>query len=335
MLTIGPGADPYFAYKIHHVERARVAWILSEEFGIYEALRAGPATVAEVSRRIGFQERPAAVLLAANACLGVIGIQDERYFIYDIMREMVLEGGRARITPRQPDPEKDWWYKTMKQALLTNEIVPEALPPWLANPNSEVDTEAFAPERHGWRILWGESLAAVFDFSPFHLVADLGGATGGVLVGLMGKYPHLKGIVVDLPYSRKTAEAAIRKSSAEKRVSFYTADFFEDPLPPGVDAFFMSHVIHDWDDEHCVHLLRRCREALPEGSPVLVQEFLLNEDKSGSLIGVFQWFGLIYGTIGDQRNAEEIETLMEKAGFHEMECRSIDHEQSVVIGWKK
>ncbi len=68
---------------------------------------------------------------------------------------------------------------------------------------------------------------------------------------------------------------------------------------------------------------------------MLVQEFLLNEDKSGSLIGVFQWFGLIYGTIGDQRNAEEIEMLMEKAGFHEMECRPIDHEQSVVIGWKK
>ena len=334
MLTVGPGPDPYFAYKLHHVDRARTAWVLSEEFGLYEALRDGPATIAEVGRRTGLQERPAAVLLAANACLGILGTEDDRYYIHDVMREMVLEGGRARTVPRAPDPD-DWWYRTMKQALQTNAPVPEALPDWLTNPKGDEDSTAFLPSRHGWRLLWGHSLAEAVDFGPYRTVADLGGATGGVLVGLTERCPHLQGILVELPYSRKTAEAAIRQSQAQERVRFHAADFFRDPLPAEVDVFYMSHVIHDWDADHCIRLLRRCHEALPVGSPVLVQEYLLNDDKTAGLIAVFQWFGLVYGTSGDQRTGPEIEALMAEAGFGETECRPLDHEQGIVIGWKR
>lgn len=96
----------------------------------------------------------------------------------------------------------------------------------------------------------------------------------------------------------------------------------------------MSHVIHGWGDHQCRHLLRRCHQALPAGSPVLVQEFLLNADKTSDLLGVYQWFGLLYGTSGDQRTAGEIQALMQDAGFAGMECRPIDCDQSIVVGWK-
>ncbi|MFA6110291.1 MAG: methyltransferase [Candidatus Latescibacterota bacterium] len=337
MLRYAPGPDPYFAYKLHHVDRARTAWVLAEEFGVFEALRQGPSTIPEVSQRTGLQERPVAVLLAASACLGIVGLEQGRHFIHPVMRDMVLEGGRARLRPRPPDPEKDWWYRTMKQAIQTNAPVPEELPPWVAHPDDEanVDVTAFAPERHGWRVLWGEALATAFDFGPFHRVVDLGGATGGVLVGLTGKWSHLQGVVFDLPYSRKTAEAAIAQSGAAERVRFHAGDFFRDPFPEGIDVCFLSHVIHDWDDEHCRQLLARCYQALPAGCPVLAQEFLLNADKSGDVLGVYQWFGLLYGTMGDQRTAAEIQDLMAGVGFRELDCRPIDSDQSIVIGWKR
>lgn len=41
-----------------------------------------------------------------------------------------------------------------------------------------------------------------------------------------------------------------------------------------------------------------------------------------------------HGTIGDQRTGPEIETLMVEAGFSETECRPLDHEQGIAIGWK-
>ena len=60
MLEVRPGSDPYVFYKMGHVDRARTAWILSEEFGLYEALRDGPASVEEVTWRLGLQARAAA-----------------------------------------------------------------------------------------------------------------------------------------------------------------------------------------------------------------------------------------------------------------------------------
>ncbi len=71
------GADPYVIYKIHHAERARMAWWISEEVGLYEALRGGPLSVDQAREKLGLQYRPTAVLLAANACMGIFGVQED------------------------------------------------------------------------------------------------------------------------------------------------------------------------------------------------------------------------------------------------------------------
>jgi hypothetical protein len=329
----GSGPDPYVFYKLHHVERASRAWALSEDLGFYEVLRDGPLTLEQICSRTGLQQRPVRVLLWANAWLGIIGEADDRYHIYEIMREFVLDGGRARFRPRIPE---DRYYELTRLAFRSNEPQPEDLPPWMLDPREvPADATAFSPGRHGWRVLWGEALAQAFDFGPYRCIADLGGATGGVLVGLTNKWPHLRGIVVDLPYSQASAEAAIRDSGAADRVRFHAADFFAGPYPEGVDVFFMSHVIHDWDDARCLALLSNCHRALPQGSPVIAQEFLLNEARDGSLLAVFQAFGLMSGTAGVQRTAGEIAALLSGSGFADTETRAIDPEQSIVIGWKR
>ncbi len=327
-----PGADPYTYYKMHHVSRALAAAALSEEFGLYEAMRPGPGTPAEIAARVDLPERSVRVLLSCNACIGVVGVEDDRWYLHEIMRESVLEGGRNRRRVQPPDDA--WPYEEAKLAIPLGAAVPEALPQWEMDPQGDGDSEAFSPGRDGWRVMWGEALAEVFDFGSCTQVADFGGATGGVLVGLTGKCPHLKGVVVDLPYSQSSAEQAIAASDATDRVRFQPGDFFRDALPEGTDAVFMSHIIHDWDDEHCLSLLRNARQGLPPGAPAIVQEFLLDEDKTGPLLAVFQWFGVFATTSGgDQRTGSEVSALMERAGLVRTEVRAVDHEQALVIGW--
>ncbi len=334
MLEVRPGPDPYVFYKMHHMDRVRSAWALSEEIGLFEVLRDGPRTVSEVAKSLELTDRSTASLLSANGCLGILGNDEGRWFIHPIMREFVLEDGRARTTPHQDRDE--YWYRVTKQAVLTGVPVPEEMPPWLTDPDGhEEESVAFSPGRHGWRILWGEALAEAFDFTPYRLVVDLGGATGGVLVGLTGKVPGLKGILMELPFSRAGAEAAIEKSGGADRVSFFSGNFFEGPYPEGADVIFMSHVIHDWNDAECLTLLGHCFEALPAGSPVIIQEYLLDDDKTGQLLGVGQWLGLLHSTSGDQRTAGEIGALLEQAGFADVESRPIDNEQTIVVGYKK
>ena len=329
------GSDPYVIYKIHHAERARMAWWICEEIGLYEALRDKPLSVDEVRKALNLEYRPIAILLAANACMGILGVRDGRYYIYDQQRDYVLKDGRARRPVRPPAPGESQWYDLHKNAVLKGEPTEEGLPEWIQDPGGSSVSEAFDPKRDGWRIMWGESLAGAFDFSSYRTVLDLGGSTGGLLTGLTGYYPNLRGLVLDLPYSRRSAEAAIDLAGASNRVRFVPADFFKDPYPDDTDVIVMSHVIHDWDDSNCLRILKRCYDALPDGHPVIVQEFLLNEDKTGPTLAVFQWFGLLRGTMGDQRTASEISALLAEVGFRHMETRPIDKEQSIVIGWKK
>lgn len=335
MLEVRPGPDPYIFYKLNHLDRARAAWLLSEELGIYEALRDGPSTIGEISQRTKIPPRPVEALLCAGSCLGILGVEDDRYFIYPIMREFVLKDGRAYSAPYRP-PTDDFWYNLSRSAILEDKPHPDGTPPWIGDPMGlKEKTHAFNPSRHGWRILWGEALAEAFDFTPYRTILDIGGATGGVLVGLTGKVAGLKGILMELPFSRDAAEAAIEETGGADRVRFFSGDFFKGPFPEDIDVIFMSHVIHDWNDEECLQILGHCYEALPAGSPILVQEYLLDDDKSGQILGVFQWFGLLSSTTGDQRTSAEIGALLAKAGFSDLETRPIDAEQSIVIGWKK
>ena len=141
------GADPYVIYKIHHAERARMAWWISDEIGLYEVLRAGALSIEEVRSELGLLRRPVAVLLASNACMGILGLREERYFIYDEQREYVLKDGRARRPVRPPEPGTDKWYDLHRFAVLNGKPADEGLPEWMVNPQETSESEAFAPER--------------------------------------------------------------------------------------------------------------------------------------------------------------------------------------------
>jgi len=142
-------------------------------------------------------------------------------------------------------------------------------------------------------------------------------------------------VVVDLPYCREEALAAIARSGSSNRVAFWEADVFRETLPSGIDAILMSHVLHDWDDATCIRLLRRCHEALPPDSPLLAMEFLLDEGKMGPFLAAIQWLWLVLGTSGDQRTGSEIADLLAEAGFRELQTLPVDEHQSIVIGWRR
>ena len=189
--------------------------------------------------------------------------------------------------------------------------------------------------RHHLRIIWGEAIADSFDFSPFTKITDLGGATGGHLVGIVQRFPHLEGIVYDLEYNREAAEKGLATTDDTNRVRFETGNFFEDELPTGTDVILMSHVLHDWGRDRCLTILRRSHEALPAGGVVLTAEFLLNEEKTGPLLAAFQGLHVFYSNIeARQWTGSEIAAMMVEAGFSETEIRPIDPEQSIVIGRK-
>src|SRR5205807_155979 len=104
----------------------------------------------------------------------------------------------------------------------------------------------------------GQLIADHFDFSGVQCVLDVAGGPGGLILGAGRKFPHLRGIVMDMPPVCAIAEEQITAAGLTGRFSAQSADLFDGPYPQGADAISLGWILHDWNDEHCAAILRNC-----------------------------------------------------------------------------
>jgi hypothetical protein len=107
------------------------------------------------------------------------------------------------------------------------------------------------------------------DLEDVTTVVDVGGGTGTLLKAILQGYPHLHGILVDLPPTLDRAEQGIAAAGLTGRISLARQSFF-DPLPTGGDVYLVSGILNDWPDDEAVRILARCREAVRDGGVVVV-----------------------------------------------------------------
>jgi hypothetical protein len=157
------------------------------------------------------------------------------------------------------------------------------------------------------------AVAEAYDFSNFGTIVDVGGATGNMLAHILGRYPQPKGILFDRPHVVTEAAALLRARGVENRVSIERGNFFES-VPAGGDAYLLSHIIHDWNEDQCRTILGNCRKAMKQGAKLLIVEFVLPEGNTphfGKLLDMVML--AIPG--GEERTAGEYAKLLASAGL--------------------
>ncbi|WP_338600994.1 methyltransferase [Saccharopolyspora sp. SCSIO 74807] len=114
-------------------------------------------------------------------------------------------------------------------------------------------------------------IAEHFDWTRFGEVLDVGGGNGVVLAAVLRAHPGLRGQVLELPPTAAAAAARFAAAGLDDRAGAVSGSFF-DPLPASADAYLLSDVLHDWDDEHARKILAGCRRAAAPGGTVVVIE---------------------------------------------------------------
>lgn len=155
-----------------------------------------------------------------------------------------------------------------------------------------------------------EAIAEAYDFSPFKQIVDVGGGHGQLLSAILARTPHLNGVLFDLA----TGVAAARDGAGGDlpRTQFVVGDFFESV--PSSDAYIMKKVIHDWDDEQAVTILRNCRKAMLPGGKVLVAETIIPEGNQADQVKYMDVVMLAV-TGGLERTEAQFAKLFEAAGL--------------------
>ena len=294
------------------------------ELGVFEAL---PATAAGLARRCGLEPGRARRLLRALAELRLAADED----------------GMWRATARGAFLAADHPWTLADAAVEYGRAFPrmwDALPRALRADAGWRPPDIFAevasdPARVAshHRML---ASYALHDYGPVPGALDLRGdervidAGGGLgaLAGLLAKaHPRLRLTVIDRP---EVAARAVRERQPD-RVDFRAADLFA-PWNVEGDAVILARVLHDWDDDPALRLLRHARQALPSGGRLFAIEMMLPEDgAAGSLCDLH----LLAATGGRERTASQYAALFDRAGFAWDGVRRLPVLPSVVAGVAK
>lgn len=116
------------------------------------------------------------------------------------------------------------------------------------------------------------AVAAAYDWSALGEVVDIGGGDASLLTALLRAHPTLRGTVLDLAAPVATAGRALAAAGLADRGAARVGDFFE-PLPAGAGGYILSRVIHDWDDDNALRILRNCAHAArPDGRVFVIED---------------------------------------------------------------
>ncbi len=174
------------------------------------------------------------------------------------------------------------------------------------------------------------------DVTNSQCVADLGGGGGGLIVAILNKHPHLRGILVDHPASIESASPRIAKEGLQARCQLIAADILE-AVPIGADTLILKHVLHGYDDQKAIRILRNCMLALPANGRVLVVEFALpavvDHVDTQLEFRLMSDLNMLAVTGGKERTEAEWHALFHQAGLHQIRLVSVPGDAVAIIEW--
>lgn len=274
------------------------------ELRVADALAAGPRGVADVAQEVGAEPDTMRRLLRALASEGVFAEETPGIFGNTAASELLRGGGWndfARLFG-------DIWYRALEGLDAGGDA---AFPrgfgtdfwSWLAEHPDERAAFDRAMEQGKERRV--ERLAA-HEWRGDETVVDVGGGNGSLLVELLRRQPGLRGIVFDLPETVRDEE------TFGERCTFVEGSFFE-RVPDG-DVYLLSTVLHDWDDESAIAILRTIRASAPAGAWVLVLDAVVPD---GNEPHGAKWLDLLMLVLfaGRERDEAQWRGLLAAGGF--------------------
>lgn len=162
--------------------------------------------------------------------------------------------------------------------------------------------------------LVNRALTEAYDFSQFGRLVDVAGGYGSTLCAVLKTTPGLRGVLYDMPHVIENARARVAEQGVADRCEFIAGNMFES-VPAGADAYFMKHILHDWDDAACGKILAAIRAAIPLHGRLLVSEKLILPGPAGYYGKLTDLVMLVHNQGGRERTEAEYRELFASAGF--------------------
>ena len=280
--------------------------------GIADELRDGARTSAELAEVVGAHEPSLYRLLRALATVGVFEEHEGRRFSLAQLGEPLRSDAPRPVGAWAEFIGRPYHWNAWGHLLHTIRTGENAMRHTLGE--SVWDYRARHPEESAIfdRAMVANTrsvnaaVVAAYDFGRYATIVDVGGGYGELLRAILDANPGSRGVLFDQQH-------VVEKADVPERCDVVAGSFF-DAVPPGGDAYVLKSIVHDWEDEENLRILRACRDAMRPEARVVVVEFVVeppNEGRDGKFMDLL----MLVGPGGRERTLDEFGALFEASGL--------------------
>jgi SAM-dependent methyltransferase len=309
------------------------------ELGLFTVLARGPRDAETLRLQLGLHPRSARDFFDALVALGMLRRTGTRYantpetaLFLDRTKSSyvggILEMANARLYR---------FWGSLTDGLRTGNAQNEAktgedfFGTLYADPQR---LEGFLKAMTGLSLGSARFIAKKFPWKRYRTFVDVGCAQGGVAVELALAHKHLTGGGMDLPVVQPVFEAYAKARGVDSRVRFVPGDFFKESLPHA-DVIIMGHILHDWNLDDKMMLLRKAYAALPPKGALIVHEALIDDDRKTNAFGLLMSLNMLIETHGGfDFTGADCRKWMKEAGFSRTKVEALTGPDGMVVGYK-
>jgi hypothetical protein len=301
------------------VARTQVLGTIAE-LGVADELAKGPATAEELAGRLGVNAD------ALHRVLRAASLSDA--FELDSRGRFSLGRTGQALRSDHPNSVRDWsrYFASKSNAAAWADLTETVRTGKAAFPRVHGRSvwQWFAEHPEEERLFAGGMRAGTAQDAPFivngypwpdaGLLCDVAGGVGTLMAAVLESRPGLRGVLVDAPGVLAEADGWLAARGMRERVELSEGDIFRS-VDARADVYVMKNILHDWDDQACGTILKTVRAAMPDGSRLVVVEYLQERNRPNIVASLSDIQMMTVCDDGRERSAEELQALLEGAGL--------------------
>ncbi len=299
------------------------------ELGLFTAIGAGRHASAGIASLLGTDPRATDRLMNALTAMGLLVKENGRFRNSDAASSYLVRDSPGYLGGLMHTVHLWDTWSTLSAAVKTGTSVRvrdvnERGDAWLA---------AFIAAMHDRAARQAPGVVGLIDLAGVTRVLDVGGGSGAYAMAFARANPGISAVVFDLPNVVPLTRSYVEKEGLSARVSTAAGDYLTDELGKDYDVVFLSAIVHSNSPAENGELIKKCARALRAGGSVVVQDFIMDEERVTPAHGAFFALNMLVGTdAGDTYTEAEVSAWMTAAGLSGVSRRGTPFGTSQIVG---